>query len=129
MRLRGSHAERHSSLNTTGENQWIPGQNRNVTYVTRLQGLQAAVDHQLEQLAKDHPGRRVALVTFSNEVACTDEYDLPMHSFSYSMCSSNLICLEYLSQHVMSGAGHNLHKVLMQSCRIRVNFGKHIAKP
>jgi len=66
--LRGSHADSYRSLNPTGENQWIPGQNRNVTYVTRLQGLQAAVDHQLEQLAKDHPDRRVALVTFNSEV-------------------------------------------------------------
>jgi len=68
MKLRGSHAERYRSLNTTGENQWLPGQNRNVTYITRLQALQAAVDHQLEQLAKDHPTRKAALISFNNEV-------------------------------------------------------------
>lgn len=68
MRLKGNHTERFSSLNTDGENQWMHGQRRDVTYVTRLQGLQAAVDNQLQELAKDHPNRRVALVTFNSEV-------------------------------------------------------------
>jgi len=68
MRLRGSHADRYQSLNTTRESQWLPGENHNVTYITRLQALQAAVDHQLEQLAKDHPTRRAALISFNSEV-------------------------------------------------------------
>jgi len=68
MKLRGSHADRYRTLNTTGESQWLPGQNRNVTYITRLQALQAAVDHQLEQLAKEHPTRKAALISFNNEV-------------------------------------------------------------
>lgn len=68
MRLKGNHSDRFSSLNADGENQWLRGQRRDVTYVTRLQGLQAAVDSQLQELAKDHPNRRVALVTFNSEV-------------------------------------------------------------
>lgn len=68
MKLRGSHADRYRSLNTTGENQWLPSQNHNVTYITRLQALQAAVDHQLEQLSKDHPTRKAALISFNSEV-------------------------------------------------------------
>lgn len=68
MRLKGNHSDRFHSLNTDGENQWLHGQRRDVTYVTRLQGLQAAVDSQLQELATDHPNRRVALVTFNSEV-------------------------------------------------------------
>jgi len=68
MKLRGSHIDRYRSLNTTGETQWLPGQNRNVTYITRLQALQAAVDHQLDQLTKEHPTRKAALISFNNEV-------------------------------------------------------------
>lgn len=68
MRLKGNHSDRFRSLNTDGENQWLHGQRRDVTYVTRLQGLQAAVDSQLQELVKDHPNRRVALVTFNSEV-------------------------------------------------------------
>eukprot|EP01104_Vermistella_antarctica_P001120 TRINITY_DN11176_c0_g1_i1.p1 TRINITY_DN11176_c0_g1~~TRINITY_DN11176_c0_g1_i1.p1 ORF type:complete len:926 (+),score=283.45 TRINITY_DN11176_c0_g1_i1:209-2986(+) len=39
-----------------------------VTYVSRLQCVQAAVAHQIEQLAKDSPQTKVGLVTFSNEI-------------------------------------------------------------
>jgi len=69
MRLKGNHADRFSSLNTENEDQWLRGQRHDVTYVTRLQGLQAAVDNQLQELSKDHPNRRIALVTFNSEVS------------------------------------------------------------
>lgn len=61
--------DRLQALNDTGESQYLPRQNRDVTFVSRLQGLQAAVESQLEQLAADHASRRVALVAFSNEVS------------------------------------------------------------
>ncbi|CAG2205371.1 unnamed protein product [Mytilus edulis] len=41
---------------------------RDVTQVSRLQAAQAAVDHQLEEMIKEHPNRRVALIAFSSEV-------------------------------------------------------------
>ncbi|KAK6171246.1 hypothetical protein SNE40_019475 [Patella caerulea] len=50
------------------ENQYLPHQNRNVSYVTSLQAVQAAVDKQLEDLAKDHPNRRVAVIAFSDQL-------------------------------------------------------------
>jgi len=48
--------------------QYLPRQQRNVTYISRLQSVQAAIDHQLMEMSKEFPNRRVALVTFSNEV-------------------------------------------------------------
>jgi hypothetical protein len=48
--------------------QWMPGQRRDVTYVSRLQAVQAAVQSQLDQLAKTAPRKRVAFVEFSGEV-------------------------------------------------------------
>ena len=39
------------------------------TNVSRLQAVQAAVDHQLEELMKETPNKRVALVTFEFEVS------------------------------------------------------------
>ena len=48
--------------------QWMPGQRRDVTYVSRLQAVQAAVQAQLEQLAKTAPRKRVAFVEFSGDV-------------------------------------------------------------
>jgi hypothetical protein len=47
----------------------MPGERRDVTYISRLQAVQAAVDHQLEEMIKQHPNRRVALITFNNEVS------------------------------------------------------------
>ncbi|XP_062566658.1 circularly permutated Ras protein 1-like [Saccostrea cucullata] len=67
INLRGSVA-RLQSLNTDRSDQHLPNERRNVTYVSRLQAVQAAVDHQLEEMRKQHPNRRVALITFNNEV-------------------------------------------------------------
>ena len=69
VNLRGSRLERLQSLNDTGESQYLPRQRKNVTYVSRLQGVQAAVDHQLEEMLKEHGSRRVALITFDSEVS------------------------------------------------------------
>ncbi len=41
---------------------------RNQTYVTRLQGVQMAVDANLDKLVKDTPTRRAALLTFNHEI-------------------------------------------------------------
>ncbi|CAF2827379.1 unnamed protein product [Rotaria sp. Silwood2] len=41
---------------------------RNQTYVSRLQGVQMAVDANLDKLLKDAPTRRAALLTFNHEI-------------------------------------------------------------
>lgn len=41
---------------------------RHQTYVTRLQGVQMAVDANLDKLVKDAPTRRAALLTFNHEL-------------------------------------------------------------
>ena len=41
---------------------------RNQTYVSRLQGVQMAVDANLDKLAKETPTRRAALLTFNHEI-------------------------------------------------------------
>jgi hypothetical protein len=46
----------------------MPGQRRNISYVSRLQCVQAAIESQLEALRITHPNARVGLVVFSNEV-------------------------------------------------------------
>jgi len=44
------------------------GANARVTYISRLQSVQASIDAQLTALAEKHPKRRVLLVTFNGEV-------------------------------------------------------------
>ncbi|WAR09396.1 CPAS1-like protein [Mya arenaria] len=69
IELRGAESLRQARLmNRERADQYLPRQSRNVTYVSRLQSVQAAIDHQLNEMARDFPNRRVALVTFSNEV-------------------------------------------------------------
>lgn len=69
VELRGASSLRRAQLlNRERADQHLPRQRRNVTYVSRLQSVQAAIDHQLQEMAKEYPNRRVALVTFSNEV-------------------------------------------------------------
>jgi hypothetical protein len=46
----------------------MPNQRRNVTYVSRLQCVQAAIESQLENLKVSYPNSRVGLVVFSNDV-------------------------------------------------------------
>ncbi len=39
-----------------------------MTYVSRLQCVQSAIDSQLENMKKNNPDRKIGLVTFNNEV-------------------------------------------------------------
>lgn len=71
-KLRGA-AERDEelrALRAAGDagDQFLPGERRGTTYVSRLQALQAAIATQVESLAKAKPSQRVGLVTFASDV-------------------------------------------------------------
>jgi hypothetical protein len=46
------------------------GNNKNITYVSRLQCLQAAIENNLGGLLKASPNRKIGIVTFNDEVTC-----------------------------------------------------------
>mmetsp|Transcript_863 Transcript_863/g.2076 ORF Transcript_863/g.2076 Transcript_863/m.2076 type:complete len:726 (-) Transcript_863:2569-4746(-) len=48
--------------------QFLPGQNRNLTYISRLECVQAAIDAQLSAMQSKMPTRKVGLVVFNREV-------------------------------------------------------------
>ena len=50
------------------EDQFFPNQNQNISWVSRKQCVVAAIENELQQLAKLNPNRKVGLVTFNNEV-------------------------------------------------------------
>lgn len=50
-----------------GSDQRLQG-DHGVTYVSRLQCVQSAIDAQLEAMQKNNPGRKIGLVTFNSEV-------------------------------------------------------------
>jgi len=70
LKLRGD--EKRSAalqaLNTERTSQYMPGQKQDVSYVSRLQCVQAAVSTQLDDLEQHFPKSPVALITFNNEV-------------------------------------------------------------
>lgn len=68
VELKGGGASLNHLRQAGDGQQWMPGQRRDVTYVSRLQAVQAAVQAQLDQLAKTAPRKRVAIVEFSGEV-------------------------------------------------------------
>ena len=47
---------------------FIPGQSRSVTYVSRKQCVMAAIEEQLMNIKTLQPNKKVGLVTFNNEV-------------------------------------------------------------
>jgi hypothetical protein len=53
------------------------GRRRDVTYISRLQGVQAAIDKQLETMKKSSPEQGVALVAFNNEVTVIGDGSQP----------------------------------------------------
>lgn len=59
---------------------WMPGQNQDSTWVSRLQCVQAAVEAQITALAVSEPETKVALVTFNSEVTIIgDGIQEPVH--------------------------------------------------
>lgn len=59
-------AERNASGQVA--DQLLPNERRGVTYITRLQCVQAAIVNQIEAIANTYPNKRVSVITFNNEV-------------------------------------------------------------
>eukprot|EP01091_Cochliopodium_minus_P009235 TRINITY_DN222_c0_g3_i1.p1 TRINITY_DN222_c0_g3~~TRINITY_DN222_c0_g3_i1.p1 ORF type:complete len:714 (-),score=288.87 TRINITY_DN222_c0_g3_i1:43-2184(-) len=69
IELKGGFDVKDLNLDTGGENQWMPNQrNRNVTYISRLQCVQASIEKQIQTFVKDNPNKKVGLITFNNEI-------------------------------------------------------------
>jgi len=67
--LRGDKAgDMSRSLNVDQRQQYIGTERRDVTYVSRLQCVQAAINHQIEELHSKQPNTKVAIISFNNEV-------------------------------------------------------------
>lgn len=60
--------EINASFNSEGSYQYLPKENRNASYISRLECMQAAVETHLQRLKVQSPKKQVVLVTFNNEV-------------------------------------------------------------
>jgi len=68
IELKGAFNAESLNIDTGGENQWMPNQKRNVTYISRLQCVQASIEKQIQILAKNNPNKKVGIITFNHEV-------------------------------------------------------------
>lgn len=50
-----------------GSDQRLQG-DHNTTWVSRLQCVQSAIQKQIEDMQKEHPFRKIGIITFNNEV-------------------------------------------------------------
>jgi signal recognition particle receptor subunit beta/rubrerythrin len=68
--MRGSQKRRKElqDLNIDSSTQYMPRESRDVTYVSRMECMQSAIDLQFEELCKQHPNNRIVLVAFNNNV-------------------------------------------------------------
>eukprot|EP01117_Protostelium_nocturnum_P015705 TRINITY_DN610_c0_g1_i1.p1 TRINITY_DN610_c0_g1~~TRINITY_DN610_c0_g1_i1.p1 ORF type:complete len:895 (+),score=352.35 TRINITY_DN610_c0_g1_i1:90-2774(+) len=62
--------ERAAAFEVTPEDgiQYLPGESRNLQYVSRLQCIQAAMEQQIEMAVKANPKKKIGLITFNDEV-------------------------------------------------------------
>ena len=91
FKLKGAKANPNAAfdefLQQDGYDQHLPGQKRDVTYVTRLQAVKAAVETQIEENSQHHPNRRVGLVTFSSGVNVLGDGSKDPHTVNPDMLS------------------------------------------
>jgi hypothetical protein len=60
-----------------GSYQYLEGESRGQTYISRMQCVQAAIEKQLNELAHGAPKRKIGLVTFNNEVTLIGDASVP----------------------------------------------------
>lgn len=63
-------------LNIDGGYQFLPSERRDITYVSRLECMQSAIDLQLDELSKQNPNSRVIMVTFNSTVSVIGDGNL-----------------------------------------------------
>ena len=70
LNLLGDRTKSLLGLRGSGDdhNQRLPREKRGVTYISRLQAVQAAVQHQIDRIAAEQPLSKVAIITFNREV-------------------------------------------------------------
>jgi hypothetical protein len=59
--------------------QFLPGENRNVEYISRLQCMQTAVITQMDRILVENSQKKVLLITFNNEVHVYSRASEPLH--------------------------------------------------
>mmetsp|Transcript_6738 Transcript_6738/g.12015 ORF Transcript_6738/g.12015 Transcript_6738/m.12015 type:complete len:734 (+) Transcript_6738:2743-4944(+) len=84
--------------------QYLPG-DRGVTYISRMQCVQASIESQLEEMARAYPERKVGIITFSSDVTIIGDGTTDPYTLAGDKLNSFQACYE---------AGVNLQSKLTQ---------------
>ena len=57
-----------NELQADNNNQYLPGENRNTQYISRLECMKAAINTHIDRICVEHPNYKVVLITFNNSV-------------------------------------------------------------
>jgi hypothetical protein len=77
-----------------GSDQFMSNADRNKTWVSRLQCVQAAIDSQISMMASGADQRKIGIVTFNNEVTVIGDG----HKDPQTITGDHLFNFEYLEQ-------------------------------
>jgi len=98
-KLKGSEAREETFKNLlkehreyAGFDQHIPGQSRAVTYVSRLQSIQAAIEEQIRKIVRTEPNKRIGLITFDSDVKILGDCSGP----AVTIAGDDLYCFDKL---------------------------------
>lgn len=80
-------------------NEQFMADDRGVTYISRLQCVQAAIDAQIEAMSKATPLRKVGLVTFNNEVTIIGDGSQDPYTLTGDKLYNYQQCLDMGKQH------------------------------
>jgi hypothetical protein len=94
-----------------GSHQYISGESRGTTYISRMQCVQTAIEGQLKELALGAPKRKVGIVTFNNEVTLIRDRHLPPKIYA----GDKLNDYEGLIEAAQNDAGTYMTKVVEEA--------------
>jgi hypothetical protein len=101
--------EINASFNSENSYQYLPGENRNASYISRLECMQAAVDTHLQRLKVQNPSKKVVLITFNNEV----HRHSPLNTLTLLLYSDTCACAPFPPfQVTIVGDGSGVGKVV-----------------
>ena len=91
-------------VHSDGSDQYFNASDKNKTYVSRMQCLKAAIQSQIEDMAKNADKRKVGVITFNNEVTVIGDGSKP----GQVITGDKLNDFDYLENNGKTQAGTHL---------------------
>ena len=97
-----------------GSDQKLQGESTNMTYISRMQCVQAAIDNQITEMAKGAPERKLGIVTFNHEVTIIGDGS----KNPQVIAGDKLYNYDYLMQNGETQGGQLLQKSIKDTSKI-----------